>query len=173
MEVFDAFDEQASPLGFDLIRGQSFPHGAYNKVVQIYTFDYDMNLLITLRHPEKVFGNYWEVTAGAVHKGETEVQGALRELEEETGLRVNASDLSLFDHHIERNSLWYTFVVVLKEVQPSIRYQSFETVDHRWIKLNEFQSELQQGLYPNPLVDRYSNHKNKLLAILSQQGIVL
>lgn len=173
MELFDAYDEHACPLGFDLIRGQTFPNGAYNKVVQIYTFDHAMNLLITLRHPEKVFGNFWEVTAGAVHKGETEHQGALRELEEETGLKLHESELRLFDHHLERTSLWYTYVVVLKEVQPSIRYQAFETVAHRWIKLTDFQSELQQGLYPNPLVDRYFNHKNKLLAILSQQGIVL
>ena len=173
MERFDAFDEKGNPLGFDLIRGESFPQGAYNKVVQIYTFDQNHHLLITLRHPTKVFGNYWEVTAGAVLKGEHERQGALRELEEETGLQVNPSSLVLFDHHLERHSLWYSYVVVLNEVQPSIRYQANETVDHRWIKLDQFESELQQDLFPNVMVDRFKNHKNTLLESLSRLGVMV
>ncbi|HZK29302.1 MAG TPA: NUDIX domain-containing protein [Clostridia bacterium] len=36
----------------------------------------------------------WEVTAGAIMKGETAEQGAIRELKEETGIAVTESDLN-------------------------------------------------------------------------------
>jgi 8-oxo-dGTP pyrophosphatase MutT (NUDIX family) len=52
-------------------------------------------LLITQRHPMKHFGYYWEITAGSVIKGEDELSAAVRELVEETGIKVNKEDLML------------------------------------------------------------------------------
>lgn len=173
MEIFDAYDQFGNAMGYDLVRGSVFPNGAYHKVVQIYTFDNQNQLLITKRHPNKIFGSMWEVTAGSVIKGESELEGAIRELHEETGLEVNEHDLILFDQHIERDCIWYTYLTKLSIDTPFIRYQEHETIDHRWISLEIFHQELNLGVFPEPMKVRHQKSYKNFLQHLSSLGIML
>ena len=79
-ELWDAYDREGRPLGFDLVRGELMPEGVWHMVVEIYAATPDGRLLVTRRHPDKSWGLYWEVTGGSVVKGETPAQGAVREL---------------------------------------------------------------------------------------------
>lgn len=173
MERFDAFDEHGKALGFDLIRGHEHPDGAYHKVVQIYTFNSEGQVLITLRDPRKTFGGLWEVTAGSVIKGETENEGALRELKEETGIEVQASELILFNHHIEQDTLWYTYMVKVSS-NPKITLQVYETVDYRWVSLDEFNHLMLNNAFPAPMKERHTNALEKFKTHLFEKlGIML
>ena len=84
-ELWDAVDREGRPLGFDLVRGEPVPEGAYHLVVEIYAVTHDGRVLVTQRHPDKPWGLHWEVTGGSVVKGESPLAGARRELREETG----------------------------------------------------------------------------------------
>jgi len=170
MELFDAVDVQGNKLGFDLIRGEIHPQGAYHKVVQIFTFNQDHQLLVTLRHPDKVFGLYWEVTAGSVIKGETELQGAVRELEEETGIEVDQKDLRLLYTMIENDALWYTYWVQTTVNESEIRYQEGETVDHKWIDAKTFLAMVQDDAFPPPMKVRLEEHWGLLKRTLKEQA---
>ncbi|MDE7243643.1 MAG: NUDIX domain-containing protein [Oscillospiraceae bacterium] len=88
-ELWDAYDRDGKPLGFDLVRGEPFPEGAWHLVADIFSVTKDGRVLLTRRHPEKSWGGYWEYTGGSVLKGETPLQGALRELREETGITAD------------------------------------------------------------------------------------
>lgn len=102
MEVFDVFDEKGNLLGFDLIREQPIPENVYHKVVGIFSFNSNFELLTTQRHPTKKWGLSWEITAGSVLKGEDELYAAQRELFEETGIKVNLEDLILVESHLRK-----------------------------------------------------------------------
>ena len=70
-ELWDAYDREGNPLGFDLVRGEPVPEGVYHLVVEIFAVTADGRVLITQRHPDKAWGGRWEYTGGAVVKGET------------------------------------------------------------------------------------------------------
>lgn len=88
-EVWDLYDVHRDLTGETWVRGtkSSIPKGRYHIVVSIWTVTPSGQILITKRHPNKSFGGMWENTGGAVLSGETSLQAAARELEEETGLK--------------------------------------------------------------------------------------
>jgi 8-oxo-dGTP pyrophosphatase MutT (NUDIX family) len=170
MELFDAVDVQGNKLGFDLIRGEKNGERIYHKVVQIFTFNQDNHLLVTLRHPDKVFGLHWEVTAGSVIKGEDEIQGAIRELEEETGIRIQAQALKLLYTMIENDAIWYTYFVKTSVQASEIRYQEGETIDHQWIDASTFMRYLKEGAFPEPMKLRIQEHWDLFKQTLKEQA---
>src|SRR5690554_2531763 len=93
-EIWDAYDKDGNKLGFDIFRGEDIPEGAYHIIVEIYTITENNEVLITQRHENKRRPFKWEITSGAILKGETARQGAIRELKEETGIEVTDSDLN-------------------------------------------------------------------------------
>ncbi len=59
------------------------------------------DVLLLLRAGTGYMDGYWGPPSGKVEKGETYLEAAVRELEEETGLRVEADDFR-FVHAVER-----------------------------------------------------------------------
>lgn len=172
MEVFDAFDEKGNLLGFDLIREQPIPENVYHKVVGIFSFNPELELLTTQRHPQKKWGLSWEITAGSVLKGEDELYAAQRELYEETGIQVNLEDLRFVESHLEKDVIWITYLVFLRE-EPKIVYQDIETIDHEWMKLNTFDEALKTERFALPLRNRYPILEKALKNILREKGHML
>lgn len=174
MELFDAVDVNGVKLGFDIVRGDKHPKGVYHKVVQVFTFNQNGQLLVTLRHPDKIFGLFWEITAGSVLKGETELQGAVRELEEETGITVAQNELHLLHTLTETDALWYVYWVKTTVNEDEIRYQEGETIDHRWIDALEFLRLLDEGAFPPPMKERLLEHWDNVRQTLKDKvGFVL
>ena len=90
MELWDAYDSNFKKIeGITLVRGEesSIPKGIYHMVVLILVRHVDGQYLLMRRSPGKAYPLYWEATAGgSVLQGETAIEGALRELREETGI---------------------------------------------------------------------------------------
>ncbi len=90
MELWDAYDRNFKKIeGITLIRGEesSIPKGIYHMVVLILVRHVDGQYLLMRRSPGKAYPLYWEATAGgSVLQGESAIEGALRELREETGI---------------------------------------------------------------------------------------
>ena len=112
----------------------------------------------------------WEVTAGSVIKGENELQGAVRELEEETGIQVAQDELRLLYTMIENDALWYTFWVKTTVNEAQIRYQEGETIDHRWIDPQTFLHMVEEGAFPPPMKVRLMEHWDLLKHTLKEQA---
>lgn len=161
MELFDAFDENGNALGYDLIRGDVIPTGVYHKIVQIYTIDEHNRILITQRHPMKHFGYYWEITAGSVIKGEDELSAAVRELEEETGIRVNNENMQMIQTYMGHNSIWYTYIHKVNMENQIICLREDETIDYKFITLNEFNHMLDTKQFPRPTLDYFKIYADR------------
>ena len=89
----------------------------------------------------KAYPLYWEATAGgSVLQGETAMEGALRELREETG--INVGTLEEMERFVkdETHSAYFVFVCVTDCDKESIILQEGETCDYKWVDKEELLS---------------------------------
>ena len=172
-ELWDAYDREGNPLGFDLVRGEPVPENVYHLVAEILAVTIDGRVLITKRHPEKAWGGYWEYTAGGVVKGETPIQGALRELREETGIVVSEEDLHpvYVDARpgIDRlSTIYHSFVVFFDLDEQTIRLQEGETVDYELQPYEEFKRALMEDRFVNVIRTRFLDHREAYDRIIAE-----
>ena len=167
-ELWDLLDEDGMPIGATHVRGEKMPHGAYHRVVEIFTFNSEGELLVTKRSPEKrPYPNMWETTGGAVVAGEDSVDAARRELREETGIVVGAGELRLILTH-KSGSAFVDIYIARKDVRANeLTMQQGETTEARWVSLKEFERMMGDGIVPSPVCRRYSMVKCVLLSEMS------
>lgn len=140
MELFDLYDGKGEFLSTGHVRGQALPQGAYHKIVRIIVQHQDGDFLLMQRsaHKESHPLKYELSAGGSVMKGEDFEEGALRELEEETG--IQASQLHLLSDMIVKEpsqcleNIYYCITAIDKQ---AIRLQEGETQAFKWAKLDE------------------------------------
>lgn len=166
MEIWDAYKEDETLAGVDLIRGEDIPVGLYHGVVDIFVIHEDGSILLMKRDWNKEsYPGYWECGAGgSILKGEGFLEGAKRELFEETGIKAETLEHSY--RAIKKEAIYHGYVCRTGLPKDSIVLQEGETIDYRWVDWQEFLS-IQQSediLYLNkermrPLIERmkYSN----------------
>lgn len=142
-ELFDACDEFGNKLGIDMVRGEPHKEGLYHEVVEILTVNLHNQILVTKRAESKNYPLYWEITGGSVLKGETTLEGAKRELFEETGL--NAENLTLLYRKTEKDALFRGFVTQVSS--DKVILQPGETIDHQWIDACDFVEFINKELF--------------------------
>ncbi len=94
-------------------------------------------VLITRRKPDGLLGGLWEFPGGKIRDDEEAKTACVREIREETGLRVS------IQHHLTTVKHAYTHFKVVIEVF-TCRFQTGEIrlvgpVDHRWVRLDELE----------------------------------
>lgn len=90
-ELWDLYDENEHLTGLTMYRGEKRPKGLYNAACAILVKHIDGTYLLMKRSSSKtVWPGIWEASAGgAILSGETPLQGAIRELKEETGIAAD------------------------------------------------------------------------------------
>ena len=169
MELWDLYDENRNLIGKTHIRGEALDKGLYHLVVEIWTIDKTGKILLTQRHPSKNHGLLWECTRGAVTAGENSLEGAVRELKEETGLLVKKENLSLIDTNFLGSSIMDTYVNILEFNLEDLSLQKIEVVDAMIVTINDFEKMYKQGLIVPSLWKRYSIYKNELLKFITNK----
>lgn len=149
MEVWDAYRQDRSLAGQDLVRGQSIPHGLYHLVCSVLVQHTDGNYLVMQRDPKKpLHPGMWEATAGgSAIKGEDPLTCIQRELWEETGIRMKTEDFHLVSSCTspEKHSIHDFFVCVTDCNKETVRCQQGETVAYRWLTPAEFAAFFHSG----------------------------
>jgi 8-oxo-dGTP pyrophosphatase MutT (NUDIX family) len=134
IELFDMYDVHRNPLGHTHPRGVPIKQGEYHIVVQVCVLDAKGRLLMTKRHPDKIDGGMWEVTAGSALAGEDSVTGAMRELREETGISVEREQMKLLYTRTGHDFFLDSYIVHLDQdgEDISVMLQEGETVGFIW-----------------------------------------
>lgn len=91
-EPWDLYTSDRKKTGLVCRRGEPIPEGLYHLVVHVWLRGSDGTYLLTRRAPEKGYPNLWETTGGSALSGDDSLHAALREVEEETGIRMNPAD---------------------------------------------------------------------------------
>ena len=140
MELWDAYNSNFEKIeGMTLVREEQdkIPAGVYHLVCEVLVKHVDGNYLLMKRDPSKpLYPNMWEATAGgSALQGESAVEGALRELREETG--IISETLEQLDWSCGRTCIHCRFLCVTDCAKDSIKFQQGETCDYRWVTAQE------------------------------------
>lgn len=135
MELWDACNEKGEKLGFDLVRGEPVPAGCYHVVAEIAVVHADGSVLITQRdHQKATYPGYWELGAGgSVIKGEGWLEGAMRELREETGIRAEALEPFFVTHNPNNHCIYAGYLCRYDGPKDGVVLQPGETIAYRWL----------------------------------------
>lgn len=162
-EMWELVDINGNKTGVKIERGTNtpIPQGMYHVAVDIWTRSKDGKILLTQRHPNKEWGLKWECSGGAIAAGESPLDSARRELEEETGIQVSEEKLTYLGKTImsEYQCIMYTYLVVLT-VDVDLKLQPEEVVDAKWVgtlELENMKEEIVESVW-----DRYLQFKNQI-----------
>ena len=87
MEKWDLYTIYREKTGKECIRGEKIPEGYYHLTVHIWIRNCKGEYLILQRSADRpTFPLMWECVGGSVLKGESSIEGALREVKEEIGV---------------------------------------------------------------------------------------
>ena len=93
----------------------------------------------------------------------------IRELYEETGIKVEKEELILFDHVITPRIFSDTYLLRLAE-EPKIALQSTETVDYAWLTPAELLERCREGMVIGHLAERFARYAVMLEDVLQKEG---
>lgn len=95
MELWDLYNAQGEYQHKTILRGEKIPEGYYHRIVHIWIYNENQELLIQKRANHLTwFPDKWATTTGSVISGEFDLKNAaIREVEEELGLDSSLLDL--------------------------------------------------------------------------------
>lgn len=154
MELWDAYLEDETLAGVDLVRGEKIPEGLHHAVAEVFVMHKDGSILLMQRDFSKpTYPGFWESGAGgAVMKGESFLKGAKRELKEETGIVAN--ELKLIYSSIGHDRIYKGYFFCTDVPKDKITLQEGETIDYKWVSKEVFYEIYQSDEFPTTLRER-------------------
>lgn len=163
-EVWELVDLNENKTGVMLERGTGIPipRGMYHMAVDIWIKGKDGKILLTQRHPDKPWGLKWECSGGAIVKGESHKDGAIRELHEETGIKISEKELVYLGKTIveEYQCIMHTYLACLTE-DVKLNLQAEEVVDYKWLEISELE-DMKEDIV-NSVWERYLQFKQQII----------
>ncbi len=140
MELWDGYNPDGTLAGIDLIRGEKIPENLRHAVAEVFVMHRDGSVLLMQRDWSKpMYPGCWESGAGgSVVKGESFLDGARRELQEETGLK--AEELEQIYEVVTADTIYKGYVCQVDVEKDSVTLQEGETIDYRWVDKEGFPS---------------------------------
>lgn len=105
MEIFDVVDENGLPTGATVERGKAHTDGVRHRTAHIWVVrntGADAEVLMQKRamNKDSFPGRYDTSSAGHIHAGDEPRESALRELEEELGIKAEPDELTYVDRFV-------------------------------------------------------------------------
>lgn len=145
MELWDMYNSAGNLTGQTIERGQPQGEGLFHLAVTIVIVNPAGQVLCTLRSMEKKqMPGVWENPGGGVLAGETSLAGAVRELEEETGLKAAPGELVFLCRRkaegMDGEGFFMDVYGLRRDVfVQELELQPGEVDDARWFPLDEWE----------------------------------
>lgn len=168
MECWELFDRRARPLGKRIRRGEVVPPGTYHKIIGVWTVHRSLKkILVTRRSFDKLIcPGKWENTGGSILCGETEWDGAAREVREETGQHCRPQDLEPIARLYTPTAIVYTYCYRTDAAPDSIVLQEGETIDYCWVTPEELEALIADHAFAEPEIRQYKACRAYLRQVL-------
>ncbi len=167
-EIWDIYDTDRNKTGRTAIRGvDKLKEGEYHIIVNAIIMNSKNEILISQRAEFKEFPLMWECNGGSILKGETSLEGVLREVKEELGLEFKAED-AIYLKEVRRDRLPPDFKdlwLFRKDVDlKDVTFPDGEAVAAKWVSIDEF-IEMYENKEIVPTVDFGIEEYNMALEI--------
>lgn len=141
-EIWDIYDTDRNKTGKTARRGvDKLKEGEYHIIVNAIIMNSKNEILISQRAEFKEFPLMWECNGGSILKGETSLEGVLREVKEELGLEFKAED-AIYLKEVRRDRLPPDFKdlwLFRKDVDlKDVTFPDGEAVAAKWVSIDEF-----------------------------------
>ena len=141
-ELWDIYDGNKRKTGRTAERGvYEFEDGEYHLVVQAIILNTKNEILISKRAPFKKFGGMWECNGGSALKGKTSLEGILREVKEELGIKFSKPE-AIFLKEVKREIVPANFKdlwLFKRDINDEeITFPDGEATDFKWVSIDEF-----------------------------------
>ena len=155
-EFWDVYDENGHSLNKTHPRGTPMEINEYHIVIYAWVFTRDGKIVLTKRHPNKGGGGLWECTGGAVQSGESSIEGAVRELREEIGLKVGLEEPHLLYEKTINNTFTHIYIVKKDIKLEDLVLQKEEVVDSILVSVDKLLDMWNNKLmFPKSYLDEY------------------
>lgn len=148
MEYLDIYDKDKNLIGKKIERYQSrddLKDGEYFLFEQAWIINFNNQILLTRRAPNKKYGGIWEPTSGHVRSGETNLDGIKRELEEELGLKIVEDEIKLVKSYIDKKSIKEIWIVRKNVKIEDVKFVDSEVSEAKFVSIEEFEQMLKQN----------------------------
>lgn len=154
-ERIDIVDKDGSPTGRSAFKSEIHKNGWYHNTIHLWLYTKDGDILLQQRSRKKtIHPLLWDVSvAGHIDAGETFIEAALRETNEEIGLELKSIDLfhigtflhesSYNDGAIKDNEFHQVYVAELKNSVYELQPQENEVEALKLVTPKEFLTLLQ------------------------------
>lgn len=146
MEYWDVCDHTGKRSGQIRPKGAAFAPGEYHPAMEAWIVNRQGEILIQQRSMRcEILPGVWGLTTGRMLAGESTLEGCIREIGEELGIRVSPEELCLL-RRIPRGELLWDIYAVHKEVSPGeFILQEEEVAQVRWVSPAGFRELLDTG----------------------------
>ena len=152
MEYWDLYNNKREKLNKIHSRMEKLNEGEYHIVVNIWIKNDQNEIILTQRHQEKDFPLKWECTGGSVIAGEDSITGALREVEEEIGLKLKKENGELICSVKREND--FKDIYLFKETIniEEAKLQDKEVIDIKWVTKEELTKMVENKEIAEPII---------------------
>ncbi|REE25698.1 isopentenyldiphosphate isomerase [Winogradskyella pacifica] len=156
-EFLDIVDKNGQPTGNTALKSEAHAKGLYHNTIHLWLYTSKGEILLQQRsHKKIIFPLLWDVSvAGHIDAGETFIEAALRETEEEIGLKLDPKHLDKIgtflhetryaDGKIQDNEFHQVYIAELTVPINALVKQESEVEALKLVTLKDFKDLLKQS----------------------------
>ena len=179
-EYIDIVTKEGHPTGRSAPKSEIHSLGHYHHTIHVWLYTSDGEILLSQRSASKVICPLlWDVSAaGHIDAGESMLNAAIREVQEEIGLTMKAQDLEKigvfecfqsYDNGIVDNEFHNTYVSKLKVDISNLTLQKEEVEAVKLVTLKEFRILVEQAGIDNHFVESNKNYYRFVLKAIEEK----
>ncbi len=177
-ELIDILKSNGNPSGEVKLKSEAHKKGLWHASVQIWIYTSNGQILIQKRAKNKdTYPNLWDISvAGHLTTGDTPIEAAIREIEEEIGYSVTIKNLfflktikkskKITDSIID-NEFNHLYVAELPITISQLKLQTEEVAEVKLISISKFENELKNK--PKKYVPHGDNYYEFIINNIKQK----
>ena len=145
MELVDIYNNKHEKLNYTKGR-KELVEGEFRLSCFVWIINDKEEILIQQRlATAKNCANMWETTSGGALAGDSALEGTLRELEEELGMKAEVDKLRFIGSYARINDFVEVFLLVSNIDVNELKLQEDEVQAAKWVSISEFEEIIKSG----------------------------
>lgn len=163
-EFIDIISETGEPTGKVALKSEAHKNGWFHNTIHLWLYTGKGEILLQQRSRKKsIYPLLWDVSAaGHIDAGESFIDAAIRETQEELGLQLKPNEITKIGVHkhlstysngsIQDNEFHQVYIAQLKIDLEKLIPQKEEVEDIKLVSFNEFRMLLENSIHNNHFV---------------------